>query len=62
MANKYKSPPTHKSCEFADYTNEQIMKLVDSVQSNHLERKDLIDIIRELAFRNVVLEKSVNRF
>jgi len=62
MGMKYSSGAAAKACEFADYTNEQIMKLIDSVQANSLERTDLIYIIRELAFRNTVLEKSVARF
>ena len=62
MANKYKSPSAHRTCEFTDYTNEQILKLVDSVQANHLERTDLIHIIRELSYRNTVLEKSLSKF
>lgn len=61
MARKW-AAGSHKTCEFVDYTNEQILKLIDSVQQNSLERTDLIHIIRELAFRNTVLEKSVQRF
>lgn len=52
----------HKASEFTDYTNEQILKLVDSVQANHLERTDLIHITRELSYRNTVLEKSLSKF
>lgn len=59
---KYSSGTEHKTNEFVDYENSQILKLIDSVQANSLERKDLIAIIRELAFRNTTLEKSLGRF
>ena len=62
MGRKYTLGAAVKACEFTDYTNEQILKLMDSVQANSLERTDLIHIIRELAYRNTVLETSVARF
>lgn len=48
--------------EFADYTPAQILKLIDSVAANSLERKDLIDIVRELAYRNKTLENDLSKF
>ena len=59
--NKY-TQLSFKANEFTDYTSEQMLKLIDSVQANSLERVDLIHIIRELAHRCSVLEKTVGRF
>jgi hypothetical protein len=58
---KYESTK-HEASSFADYSNDQILKMIDSVQGNSLERKDLVALVRELAYRNQYLEKSLDRF